>query len=146
LFRGIHVGERFAEPHTIQDVIIIIITADSARTSPAPAPTVKQSRKQFQSIDSDWLVRFDDAYTREVDAWAKSVAMGQPTGPSVWDSYVAMVVADACVLSAKTGQPQTVSDLERPSMYVRQNGGGVPLANRIHTVQSRRMNPIRQTA
>jgi hypothetical protein len=30
-----------------------------------------------------------------------------------------MVVADACVQSAKTGQPQTVPGLERPAMYVR---------------------------
>jgi myo-inositol 2-dehydrogenase/D-chiro-inositol 1-dehydrogenase len=187
LFRGGHVGERFAEPRTIQDVIInsvvhdihsaqwlleqefaqvytqwvrdvadrpetcrlfmgqmtfkdgtlgviemntatgygyqvdvqITCTAGSARTSPAPAPVVKQSRKQFQPIDPDWVVRFEDAYLREVDAWAKSVATGQPTGPSVWDGYAAMVVADAYVRSAKTGRPQTVPDLERPAMYVR---------------------------
>jgi hypothetical protein len=58
-------------------------TAGSARTSPAPAPVVKQTRKQYQTIDPDWLVRFDDAYLREVDAWVKSVATGQPTDPSV---------------------------------------------------------------
>jgi myo-inositol 2-dehydrogenase/D-chiro-inositol 1-dehydrogenase len=80
---------------------------------------VKQSRKQFQPIDPDWLGRFDEAYKREVDAWVKSVATSQPTGPSVWDGYAAMVAADACVLSAKTGQPQTVPDLERPAVYVR---------------------------
>lgn len=187
LFRGVHVGERFAEPRTIQDVMInsvvhdihsarwllgqefaqvytqwvrddvdrpetcrlfvgqmafkdgtlgviemntatgygyqvdveITGTAGSARTSSAPALVVKQSRKQFQPIDPDWLVRFNDAYLREVDAWVKSVATGLPTGPSVWDGYAAMVVADACVQSAKTRQPQTVPDLERPAMYVR---------------------------
>jgi myo-inositol 2-dehydrogenase/D-chiro-inositol 1-dehydrogenase len=187
LFRGVHVGERFVEPRTIQDVIInsvvhdihsarwllerdvarvysqwvrdvadrpetcrlfmgqmafsdgtlgviemntatgygyqvdveITGTTGSAHTSPAPAPVVKQSRRQFQSIDPDWLVRFDDAYLREVDAWAKSVTTGEPTGPSVWDGYAAMVVADAFVQSARTGQPQTVPTLERPAMYVR---------------------------
>ncbi|MDX1524340.1 MAG: inositol 2-dehydrogenase, partial [Anaerolineae bacterium] len=47
------------------------------------------------------------------------VINGKPTGPSTWDGYAAMVVADACVQSAKTGQVQTVPDLERPAMYVR---------------------------
>ena len=38
-------------------------------------------------------------------------------GMPVWDGYVATVVADAFVQSATTGQPQAVSDLERPAMY-----------------------------
>jgi myo-inositol 2-dehydrogenase/D-chiro-inositol 1-dehydrogenase len=187
LFRGVHVGERFAQPRTIEDVIINSVAHDihsarwllkqefaqvytqwvrdvadrpetcrlfigqmafkdgalgviemntatgygyqvdveitgavgSARTSPAPAPVVKQSRRQFQPIDPDWLVRFDEAYKREVQDWVQSLMAGQPTGPTVWDGYVAMVVADAFVQSAKTGQPQTVPDLEQPALYVR---------------------------
>ena len=93
--------------------------AGSARTSPAPSPVVKQGRKQFQTIDPDWLVRFDEAYKREVQDWVQSLIEGQPTGPSVWDGYVAMVVADAFVQSAKTGQPQAVPDMEQPALYAR---------------------------
>ena len=187
LFHGVHVCERFAEPRTIEDVIInsvvhdihsarwlleqefaqvytqwvrdvadrpetcrlflgqiafkdgslgalemnvdtgygyqvdveITGTAGSARTSPAPAPVVKQSRKQFQPIDPDWLVRFDEAYRREVQDWVQSFVEGQPNGPTVWDGYVAMVVADAFVQSAKTGQPQAVPSLKQPTMYAR---------------------------
>ena len=62
---------------------------------------------------------WDDAYLREVNAWVQSVAAGQATGPSVWDGYAAMVVADACVQSAQTGQPQAVPDLERPAIDIR---------------------------
>lgn len=91
----------------------------AARTAPASAPTVKQSRKQFQTIDPDWLVRFDTAYIREAQVWVQSLIEGQPTGPTVWDGYMAMVVADACIQSAKTGQPQAVPDWERPAMYAR---------------------------
>lgn len=187
LFRGVHVGERWIEPRTIEDVIINSVVHDihsarwllkqevaqvytqwvrdvadrpetcrlfmgqmafkdgalgviemntatgygyqvdveitgvagSARTSPASAPVVKQSRKRFQAIDPDWLVRFDEAYKREVQDWVQSLVEGQPTGPTVWDGYVAMVVADAFVQSAKTGQPQAVPDLEEPPLYVR---------------------------
>jgi myo-inositol 2-dehydrogenase/D-chiro-inositol 1-dehydrogenase len=91
----------------------------SARTAPASAPTVKQARKQFQTIDPDWLVRFEAAYIRETQVWVQSLIEEQPTRPSVWDGYMAMVVADACIQSAKMGQPQTVPDLERPAMYAR---------------------------
>lgn len=91
----------------------------SARTAPASAPTVKQTRKQFQTIDPDWLVRFDTAYIREAQVWVQSLIEKQPTGPTVWDGYVAMVVAAACIQSAKTGQPQAVPGLERPAMYAR---------------------------
>jgi myo-inositol 2-dehydrogenase/D-chiro-inositol 1-dehydrogenase len=91
----------------------------SARTAPASAPTVKQTRQQFQTIDPDWLVRFDAAYIREAQAWVQSLVEAQPTGPTVWDGYMAMVVADACIQSAQTGQPQAVPSLERPALYAR---------------------------
>jgi myo-inositol 2-dehydrogenase/D-chiro-inositol 1-dehydrogenase len=91
----------------------------SIRTAQSPAPTVKKTGQQFQIIDADWLVRFDTAYIYEIQAWVQSVIEGKPTGPSTWDGYAAMVVADACVQSAKTGQPQTVPDLARPAMYAR---------------------------
>jgi myo-inositol 2-dehydrogenase/D-chiro-inositol 1-dehydrogenase len=187
LFRGVHVGERFAHPRTIEDVIINSVVHDihsarwllnqgiaqvytqwvrdvadrpetcrlfvgqmafkdstvgviemntatgygyqvdveitgaagSACTSHIAGPVVKQSRKQFQPIDPDWLVRFDEAYKREVQDWVQSLLVGQPTGPTVWDGYVAMVVAHAFVKSAETGQPQVVPDLERPALYAR---------------------------
>jgi myo-inositol 2-dehydrogenase/D-chiro-inositol 1-dehydrogenase len=187
LFRGFHVGERWEEPRTIDDVIINSIVHDihsarwllkkeiaqvysqwarddktrpetcwlylgqmvftdgtlgivemntataygyqvdveitgaggTVRTAHTSGPVVKQSRKQFQPIDPDWLVRFDEAYKREVQDWVQSLLVGQPTGPTVWDGYVAMVVADAFVQSAETGQPQTVPVLERPALYKR---------------------------
>ena len=61
----------------------------------------------------------DEAYKREVQDWVQSLLVGQPTGPTVWDGYVAMVVADAFVKSAETGQPQEVPVLERPALYER---------------------------
>ena len=91
----------------------------SIHTAPAPAPTVRKAGQQFQAIDKDWLVRFDTAYIHEVQSWVQSVIDGMPTGPSTWDGYAAMVVADACVQSAKTGQVQSVPALERPAMYAR---------------------------
>jgi myo-inositol 2-dehydrogenase/D-chiro-inositol 1-dehydrogenase len=40
----------------------------SIRTAPAPAPTVRKAGRQSQTIDEDWLVRFDTAYIHEIQA------------------------------------------------------------------------------
>ncbi|MCB0212187.1 MAG: Gfo/Idh/MocA family oxidoreductase [Anaerolineae bacterium] len=91
----------------------------SIRTARAAASTVRKAGQEFQAIDEDWLVRFDVAYVYEVQAWIQSLIKDTPTGPSIWDGYAAMIVADACIQSAKTGQPQAVPTLERPAMYAR---------------------------
>ena len=89
----------------------------SIRTPRAMWPTMMTAGKEWQFIDDDWLMRFDLAYIYEIQAWVQSVIEGRPTGPSTWDGYAAMVVVDACVESFKSGEPQIVPDLERPSLY-----------------------------
>ncbi len=92
--------------------------ADGMARTPRPAAaTVKTAGQEWQEIDPDWLVRFEVAYIAEVQAWVDSVINGRPTGPSTWDGYAAMVVADACVASFNAGQLQAVPELERPSLY-----------------------------
>ena len=44
---------------------------DAVRTAHTSGPVVKQSHKQFQPIDPDWLVRFDEAYKREAQDWVQ---------------------------------------------------------------------------
>ncbi len=39
--------------------------------------------------------------------------LGAPTGPSAWDGYVSMLVADTCIASAKSGLSV---DVEIPAM------------------------------
>lgn len=89
----------------------------SVRTPRAVWPTMFTAGQEWQKIDKDWLERFNIAYIYEVQSWVQSVINNKPTGPSTWDGYMAMVIADACVKSAKTGQVQAVPDLERPNLY-----------------------------
>ncbi|MGB0386454.1 MAG: Gfo/Idh/MocA family oxidoreductase [Ardenticatenaceae bacterium] len=91
----------------------------SIRTAPASASTVRKAGQKIEFIDEDWLERFEMAYIHEVQAWVRSLILDQPTGPSTWDGYAAMVVADACVQSAKTGLPVAVPALQAPEMYAR---------------------------
>ena len=89
----------------------------SVETASLRTPWVSLAARRGQPVEADWLERFDAAYVAEVRAWIDSVVAGAPTGPSAWDGYVAMVVADACTESARSGAPVRVELPERPSVY-----------------------------
>ena len=89
----------------------------SARTAPASSPTLRRSGTVSQAIDLHWSKRFNTAYLDEVQAWTRSIVEQKPTGPTVWDGYMSLVVADACMRSVETCQPQQVPAVERPMLY-----------------------------
>lgn len=104
-------------PFGYQVDVELIGSKASIRTPRSFWPTMYTSGQEWQGIDDDWLQRFELAYIYEIQAWVESVINGQPTGPSTWDGYAAMVVSDACIASFKSGQPEDVPALERPSLY-----------------------------
>lgn len=91
----------------------------SAQTSSLRSAVVSHQNQRGQWVEEDWLQRFDTAYIAEVRAWVRSVQLGAPAGPSAWDGYVSMLVADACIASAKSGQPVDVEIPETAGIYQR---------------------------
>lgn len=91
----------------------------SAGSDGLSAAVIRRNETKRQIIDPDWLVRFDAAYMAEVQAWTQAVRNGSATGPSTWDGYTSLVIADACVRSALSGLPQPVSTVARPALYER---------------------------
>ena len=89
----------------------------SACTAVGSSPTLRHSGTLSQAIDRHWAERFATAYRDEVQAWIDSILAQEPTGPSVWDGFMSLVVADACIRSAETGEPQDVPVVERPGLY-----------------------------
>ncbi len=92
-------------------------TEGSARTTSLTAPVVRSAGSAARAVEPDWLQRFDTAYVLEIQAWIRSVAEGTATGPSAWDGYAAMAVADACIRSVASGRPEGVDPVERPTLY-----------------------------
>ena len=88
-------------------------------TNSLRSAVVRLANQQSQWVEEDWLQRFDEAYIDEVRAWVRSLQQGAPTGPSAWDGYVSMMVSDACIASAKSGQPVAVEIPEMPGIYRR---------------------------
>ncbi|WP_030671539.1 Gfo/Idh/MocA family protein [Streptomyces sp. NRRL B-1347] len=67
-----------------------------------------------REIAQDYLVRFADAYDREVRAWVRAARAGRTAGPGAWDGYAAAAVAEAGVRALDSGQRVTVELAERP--------------------------------
>ena len=88
-----------------------------AETNSLRSAGVRQSNNRGQWVEDDWLQRFDTAYVVEVREWVDSIVHTRPNGPSAWDGYVSMLVADACIRSAKSGGVVDVESVEMPDIY-----------------------------
>lgn len=97
------------------------VTAESGavETASLRQPWLSHDGLRGQVVESDWLQRFETAYIAEARAWIASVAARTPSGPSAWDGYAAMVVADACTESAHSAEPVRIELPEMPRLYAR---------------------------
>ncbi|MFH8989681.1 Gfo/Idh/MocA family protein [Streptomyces sp. NPDC017940] len=89
----------------------------SARIGDEPAMVVRSAGRAQQEIAQDYVVRFADAYDREVREWVADAREGRVTGPSAWDGYAAAAVAEAGVRALVDGGRAEVGLAERPAFY-----------------------------
>jgi len=99
--------------------IVVEITGETgtARTVSHSSPLLRQGGRVSQGVTPDWPQRFAQAYKDEVQIWVDAIREGEPTGPSAWDGYMSLVVADACIRSVESALPATPVGIERPDMY-----------------------------
>ena len=99
--------------------IQVSITGETGvvHSSPLQSPVVRHSNASGQWVEEDWLQRFREAYIIEGQAWVQSILDGEATGPSAWDGYVSILVADACIESGIKGEPVAVRLPESPAIY-----------------------------
>jgi myo-inositol 2-dehydrogenase/D-chiro-inositol 1-dehydrogenase len=89
----------------------------SARIGDGHTMVVTTGGGASEEVAQDYLVRFADAYDREVQAWVDATRQGRVTGPSVWDGYAASAVAEAGVRALESGARETVALAARPALY-----------------------------
>ncbi|MGW7789391.1 Gfo/Idh/MocA family protein [Streptomyces tricolor] len=94
-----------------------VCEAGSARIGDEHTMVVTARGAAREEVARDYLVRFADAYDREVQAWVDAARRGEVTGPDVWDGYAAAVVAEAGVRALSTGGRATVDLAPRPDVY-----------------------------
>ena len=95
----------------------VITESGVVNTNALRSPIVRRGNGAYQAIEADWLGRFDVAYLSEVQAWVKSLIDDKPVGPSAWDGYASLAIAEACLQSARLGSPQAVVSIDRPDFY-----------------------------
>ncbi|AJP00504.1 inositol 2-dehydrogenase [Streptomyces cyaneogriseus subsp. noncyanogenus] len=94
-----------------------VCEAGSARIGDAHTMVVTAAGGACEEVAQDYLVRFADAYDREVRSWVDAARRGQVTGPGTWDGYTAAVVAEAGVRSLRSGSRVTVDLAPRPAPH-----------------------------
>ncbi|MFG2886284.1 Gfo/Idh/MocA family protein [Streptomyces sp. NPDC048297] len=94
-----------------------VCEAGSARIGEQHTMVVTTRGGAAEEVAQDYLVRFADAYDREVQAWVDATRRGEVTGPSAWDGYAASVVAEAGVRALETGGRTAVDLAPRPDLY-----------------------------
>ncbi|MET9451521.1 Gfo/Idh/MocA family protein [Streptomyces cinerochromogenes] len=94
-----------------------VCEAGSARIGDEHTMVVTTKGTAREEVAQDYLVRFADAYDREVQAWVDAARRGEVTGPDVWDGYAASAVAEAGVLALDTGRRVAVDLAPRPDLY-----------------------------
>ncbi|QFZ78178.1 inositol 2-dehydrogenase [Streptomyces fagopyri] len=94
-----------------------VCESGSARIGDEDAMRVTTAGGAHQEVAQDYLVRFADAYDREVQAWVDATREGRVTGPGVWDGYAASAVAEAGVRALESGGRVAVELAARPALY-----------------------------
>ncbi|KUN06305.1 inositol 2-dehydrogenase [Streptomyces yokosukanensis] len=89
----------------------------SARIGAEHTMVVTTAGGAREEVAQDYLVRFADAYDREVQAWVDATRRGEVTGPSGWDGYAASAVAEAGVRALESGGRVAVDLAPRPDLY-----------------------------
>lgn len=95
----------------------IVGKSGTVQTDPSEGPVVRWARSASQPVHPGWLERFGPAYVTEVKEWVRSLGEGGPTGPSAWDGYASLLVAEACIRSERSGGAEKVGGAEKPGLY-----------------------------
>ncbi|MEU1196564.1 Gfo/Idh/MocA family oxidoreductase [Streptomyces sp. NPDC005813] len=94
-----------------------VCESGSARIGDEHTMVVTSAGGAREEVAQDYLVRFADAYDREVQAWVDATRQGRVTGPSAWDGYAASAVAEAGVRALEEGGRVSVELAPRPDLY-----------------------------
>lgn len=94
-----------------------VCESGSARIGDAHTMVVTTADGAREEVAQDYLVRFADAYDRELQAWVDATREGRVTGPGAWDGYASAAVAEAGVRALESGGRVTVELAPRPDLY-----------------------------
>jgi myo-inositol 2-dehydrogenase/D-chiro-inositol 1-dehydrogenase len=69
------------------------------------------------AVPADFVVRFGEAYRRQLSDWVVAAAAGTARGASTWDGHLANLAASAGVEALTSGRRVDVPQLDTPALY-----------------------------
>lgn len=89
-----------------------------AALADAGLATCRAAGRAGPAIPADWRARFSDAFEGQMRSWLGAVANSrQFAGSTAWDGYMAQVVSEAAVASARSGRETSIEASTRPALY-----------------------------
>ena len=82
----------------------LVGTAGTVSLEPPVVTSMRQAGRDAEAVAPNFVARFGEAYRAQLTAWVDAAAAGRVAGATAWDGYVAGLVADAGVLSLRTGE------------------------------------------
>ena len=77
-----------------------------------PLRSLEQDAAQPVDPYTEWIPRFGQTYASEMDAFLAMVQSGEPNECTVRDARSALVIAEACTISAREGRIVTLEEVE----------------------------------
>ena len=104
----------------------VVCESGTAHVAPFDEAVVRRDATLYQRIHTDPFARFQPAFVAEMERWTGAIQNGeQPDGPDAWDGYAALVAAESCIESLRSGSPRSVTVPERPALYSKEDAGVV---------------------
>jgi myo-inositol 2-dehydrogenase / D-chiro-inositol 1-dehydrogenase len=96
----------------------VVCQRGSAITTLADTILVRSAAQRAHPIPKDWLVRFQDAYVREVVEWIESIQEERPfRGANTWDGYMTMLITGTCIESLRSCAFRSLNLPDKPTLY-----------------------------
>lgn len=110
--------ESFGSFHTSYDIQCEVVCEDGIINLPSyPQPRIRRDMMDGHEIPTNWFLRFNDAYDREIQHWIDSVHSGELDGPCALDAYYACCATDAIIRSIDSGMEETIFYDDIPPLY-----------------------------
>ena len=95
----------------------LVGTKGAAAAGPvSPMRTYREGQEQVP-VSPDFVVRFGEAYRKELIDWVLAAENGGASGASTWDGHLANLAAAAGVQSLATGETVEVPPQQVPDLY-----------------------------
>lgn len=100
--------------------VVCRVTGSQGQATLGDGAYITRSKTFSRGVDLPelWHGRFADAYRIQLQAWVDAIRTDSPfRGASIWDGYVATLVAQRAIEAYRTGQRVTIELPAKPGLY-----------------------------